>query len=47
MSRTHVVCRDCPFEGVAPSEEVADDAVEAHERKEPDHEVVAGVVEDG
>ena len=44
MSRVHVVCRDCCFEGIAPSEAAADRAVDAHDRKEDGHTVVTGVV---
>lgn len=44
-TRVHVVCHTCTFEGLAPSEQAGKDAVEAHERKHPDHDLSALVVE--
>jgi len=35
----HVVCHGCLFEGLAPSDDAAQRAVDAHARKHPDHEV--------
>jgi hypothetical protein len=44
--KCHVVCHRCTFEGVAPSREFAEKAVEAHNRKDDrcsaEFEVVAG-----
>jgi len=44
VNRVHVVCRDCRFEGLAPSEEAADRAVDAHEQKEDGHTVATEAV---
>ncbi|WP_418283923.1 hypothetical protein [Halorubrum sp. DTA46] len=45
MSRAHVVCRDCLFEGLAPSVEAGHRAVDAHRAKEDGHTIAIGLIE--